>query len=101
MDELILQDKYLMNFFTNRADGLQYKEVKANTVSKLHFIVEDLKQFISETTLNKKAYRTLLKKFNNNEKELLQELQEFLNKRIGESMNMALFINNHCWCVKN
>lgn len=95
MDELILQDKYLMNFFTNRADGLQYKEVKANTVSKLHFIVEDLKYFISETTLNKKAYRTLLKKFDNNEKELLQEFQEFLNKRIGESMNMALFINSN------
>jgi type I restriction enzyme R subunit len=95
MDELVLQDKYLMNFFTNRADGLQYKEVKANTVSKLHFVVEDLKHFISETTLNKKAYRTLLKKFNNNEKELLQEFQEFLNKRIGESMNMALFINNN------
>ncbi|WP_323026810.1 DEAD/DEAH box helicase family protein [Gelidibacter japonicus] len=95
MDELILQDKYLMNFFTNRADGLQYKEVKANTVSKLHFVVEDLKYFISETTLNKTAYRSLLKKFENNEKQLLQEFQEFLNKRIGESMNMALFINNN------
>ena len=95
MDELILQDKYLMNFFTNGRDGLGYKEVKANTVSKLHFVVEDLKYFISETSLNKKAYRTLLKKFNNNEKELLQEFQEFLNKRIGESMNMALFINNN------
>lgn len=95
MDELILQDKYLMNFFTNRADGLQYKEVKANTVSKNHFVVEDLKYFISETTLNKTAYRKLLKKFDNNEKELLQEFQEFLNKRIGESMNMALFINNN------
>ncbi|MEN3324822.1 DEAD/DEAH box helicase family protein [Mariniflexile soesokkakense] len=95
MDELILQDKYLINFFTNRADGLQYKEVKANTVSKLHFVVEDLKYFISETTLNKTAYRKLLKIFDNNEKELLQEFQEFLNKRIGESMNMALFVNNN------
>ena len=95
MDELLLQDKYLMNFFTNRSDGLQYKEVKANTVSKLHFIVEDLKNFISETSLNKTTYRKLLKKFNNNEKQLLQEFQEFLNKRIGESKNMALFINNN------
>uniref|UniRef100_UPI003AA8C969 type I restriction endonuclease n=1 Tax=Xanthomarina gelatinilytica TaxID=1137281 RepID=UPI003AA8C969 len=95
MDELVLQDKYLMSFFTNPTNGLGYKEVKANTVSKLHFVVEDLKEFISETTLNKKAYRTLLKKFDNNEKELLQEFQEFLNKRIGESMNMALFINNN------
>lgn len=95
MDELILQDKYLMNFFTNRTDGLQYKEVKANTVSKLHFVVEDLKYFISETTLNKTAYRKLLKKFNNNEKQLLQEFQEELNERIGKSKNMALFIGSN------
>ncbi|RXP54550.1 type I restriction endonuclease subunit R [Lutibacter sp. HS1-25] len=95
MDELILQDKYLMNFFTQRIDGLQYKEVKANTVSKLHFIVEDLKYFISETSLNKANYRILLKKFDNNEKQLLQEFMEFLNKRIGESANMALFINSN------
>lgn len=95
MDELILQDKYLMSFFTNPTNGLGYKEVKANTVSKLHFVVEDLKEFISETSKNKEAYRTLLKKFDNNEKQLLQEFQEFLNKRIGESMNMALFINNN------
>ncbi|WP_417558603.1 DEAD/DEAH box helicase family protein [Mesoflavibacter zeaxanthinifaciens] len=95
MDELVLQDKYLMNFFTNRADGLQYKEVKANTVSKLHFVVEDLKYFISETTLNKTAYRKLLKKFNNNEKQLLQEFQEELNERIGKSKNMALFIGSN------
>lgn len=95
MDELILQDKYLMNFFTNRADGLQYKEVKANTVSKLHFVVEDLKYFISETTLNKTAYRKLLKKFDNNEKQLLQEFQIELNERIGKSKNMALFIGSN------
>jgi type I restriction enzyme R subunit len=94
MDELILQDKYLMNFFTNRSDGLQYKEVKANTVSKLHFVVEDLKNFMSETSLNKTAYRKLLKKFDS-EKVLLEEFQVFLNKRIGESKNMALFINNN------
>lgn len=95
MDELSLQDKYLMNFFTNRSDGLQYKEVKANTVSKSHFIVEDLKTFISETSLNKTAYRKLLKKYNNDEKKLLEDFQDLLNKRIGESMNMALFINNN------
>ncbi len=95
MDELVLQDKYLMNFFTQRTDGLQYKEVKANTVSKTHFVVEDLKYFISQTSLNKSAYRKLLKSFANNEKQLLEEFMEFLNKRIGESMNMALFINNN------
>ena len=36
MDELILQDKYLMSFFTNPNNGLGYKEVKANTAYKMN-----------------------------------------------------------------
>jgi len=51
MNEFDLQDKYLIDFFCQRADGLQYKEVKANTVSRHFFVVEDLKQFLSETSL--------------------------------------------------
>ncbi len=50
MKELDLQDKYLINFFCERPDGLQYKEAKANTVSSNFFVMEDLKQFISETS---------------------------------------------------
>ena len=61
MKELDLQEKYLIHFFTERADGLQYKEVKANTVSTKFFIVEDLKNFISETSLNKESYKKLLR----------------------------------------
>ena len=95
MDELILQDKYLMDFFTNSSKGLKYKEVKANTVSKSHFVIEDLKYFISQTSLNKKSYQILLKKFEGNEKELFKEFTTFLSKRIGESMNMALFFNKN------
>jgi type I restriction enzyme R subunit len=49
MKELGLQDKYLVHFLTERTDGLNYKEVKANTVSQHFFVVEDLKQFISTT----------------------------------------------------
>lgn len=94
MKELDLQDKYLVNFFTQRPDGLQYKEVKANTVSQQFFVVEDLKNFISNTTLNKDNYRKLLRKFNN-EKELLEKFMEFLNQRIKEAMNMAIFINTN------
>jgi type I restriction enzyme, R subunit len=30
MNELDLQDKYLINFFSERQDGLQHKEAKAN-----------------------------------------------------------------------
>ena len=95
MDELLLQNKYLIHFLTQRPDGLRYKEVKPSTVSPQHFIVDDLRKFISETALNKGNYRKLLKKFQNDEKELLKQLMEFLNKRISESMNMALFFNNN------
>lgn len=94
MNELDLQDKYLIHFLCERADGLHYKEVKANTVSPQFFVVEDLTQFISETTLNKDNYRKLLRKFGS-EKDLLAAFMDFLNQRIKESMNMAIFINNN------
>jgi len=94
MNELDLQEKYLINFLCERTDGLQYKEVKANTVSSQFFIVEDLKHFISETPLNKDNYKKLLRKFDS-EKELMSSLMDELNKRIKESMNMAIFINNN------
>lgn len=94
MKELDLQDKYLVNFLTERPDGLRYKEVKANTVSSQFFVVEDLKHFISSTTLNKDNYRKLLRKFSS-EKELLDKFMEFLNQRIKEAMNMAIFINSN------
>lgn len=94
MQELDLQDKYLINFLCERQDGLLYKEAKANTVSNLFFLVEDLKHFISETSLNKDNYRKLLKKFNS-EKELLDEFCMFLDERVKSSANMALFINSN------
>lgn len=55
MENFFLQDKYLMNFFVQRPDGLQYKEVKASRVSQDHFVVVDL----SEIEGNKKSYRQL------------------------------------------
>ena len=96
MTELDLQEKYVTNFITDKVNGLGYKEIKANTVSSKFFIVEDLKAFISETSLNKENYRKLLRtKFANNEKELMQQFMDFLNEKIKSSMNMAIFINNH------
>ncbi|WP_291097369.1 MULTISPECIES: DEAD/DEAH box helicase family protein [unclassified Flavobacterium] len=95
MNELDLQDKYLVHFFCERPDGLQYKEAKANTVSSLFFINEDLKQFISETSLNKDNYKKLLRKFSNNEKELMEAFTLFLDEKVKASMNMALFINTN------
>lgn len=94
MKELDLQHKYLMNFLTERPDGLRYKEVKANTVSQQFFIVEDLKHFISATTQNEENYRKLLPRFRS-EKELLEAFMAFLNDKIKASMNMAVFINNN------
>ena len=101
MNELDLQDKYLINFLCTQPDGLLYKEVKANTVSRQFLIVEDLKHFISETSLNKDNYRKLLRKFNS-EKALLDAFTEFINGRIKSSMNMAIFLyqrqqNGHIW----
>lgn len=94
MQELDLQDKYLINYFCEREDGLHYNERKANTVSPLFFLVEDLKHFISQTSLNKANYKKLLKKFDS-EKELLDSFCLFLDERVKSSANMALFINNN------
>jgi type I restriction enzyme, R subunit len=57
MNELDLQEKYIINYLCDRADGLGYREVKANTVSPHFFIIEDLQYFISESSLNKDNYR--------------------------------------------
>lgn len=90
MNELHLQDKFLIPFFCN---DLSYKEVKANTVTNSLVIEEDFQAFISETTLNKKSYEILLKKYKGNKTQLLQELITLVQERIGSSRNMALFIN--------
>lgn len=90
MNELHLQDKFLLPFFQ---DSLSYKEVKANTVTQSLIIEEDLQAFISTTELNKKPYENLLKKYRGNANLLLQELITLIQDRIASSRNMALFIN--------
>ena len=95
MKELQLQDKYLIHFFCERSDWLWYTEHPASTVSKLLFLEDDLITFLSETTLNRDNYRELLRKFKWDEKKLVDKLCEFLNDRIKDSTNMAIFINNN------
>ena len=90
MNELHLQDKFLIPFFR---DGLGYKEVKANTITQSLIIEEDLQAFISGTRQNKKPYEILLKKYQGDKKRLLKELIELIQERIASSRNMALFIN--------
>jgi len=67
MNELHLQDKFLIPFFTNNVEGLGYREVKANTISNNLYIEEDLLEFLSETKLNKENFKKLLRKFSNDE----------------------------------
>ena len=90
MNELHLQDKFLIPFFR---EGLGYKEVKANTVTQALIIEEDLQAFIEDSALNKKPYETLLKKYHGDKKTLLKELMALIAERIASSRNMALFIN--------
>lgn len=90
MNELHLQDKFLVPFFQ---DSLGYKEVKANTVTQSLIIEEDLQAFIEGSSLNQKPYELLLKKYKGDKKALLHELMALLAERSASSRNMALFIN--------
>jgi len=90
MNELHLQDKFLIPFFRT---GLGYKEVKANTITQSLIIEEDLQAFIEESSLNRKPYQALLKKFRGDKKALLSDLMVLIAERTASSRNMALFIN--------
>lgn len=95
MNELHLQDKFIIPFITDNVTGLGYKEVKANTITTSLFIEEDLKQFLSETTLNKENYQKLLKKYKGNESKLIADFIQELQLRIKDARNMALFFNTN------
>ena len=90
MNELHLQDKFLIPFFW---EYLGYNEVKANTVTQTLIIEEDLQAFIEGSSLNQKPYEALLKKYKNDKKALLQDLMALIAERVASSRNMALFIN--------
>jgi len=92
MNELHLQDRFLLPFFK---DCLGYNVVKANTITESLIIEEDLEAFISETELNKKPYETLLRKYRGDKAKLLKDLIELIQERISSSRNMALFINGN------
>jgi type I restriction enzyme R subunit len=95
MNELHLQDKFLIPFITDEVNGLGYKEVKANTITNTLIIEEDLLAFISQTELNQKHYPKLLKKYHRDEKLLVEELVVFICDRLKNYRNMALFINDN------
>jgi len=96
MNELHLQDKFIIPFFTNRVDGLGYREVKANVIDKNSLIIEsDLCEFLSTSDINKSNYKKLLKKFKNDKSKMCLELIEFLQSKIKDFRNMALFLNHN------
>jgi type I restriction enzyme R subunit len=90
MNELHLQDKFLIPFFR---DSLGYKEVKANTITSSLIIEEDLQAFIADTDLNKKPYELLLRKYGGNKPKLLADVITLIQERCSSSRNKALFIN--------
>jgi len=95
MKELQLQDKYLIHFFCEKNDGLGYTEHSASNVSRHLFLESDLIDFLSNTTLNKDNYKKLVRKFHGDKKTLIKKLNKFLNERVKDSTNMAIFINNN------
>ncbi len=92
MNELHLQDRFLIPFFT---DSLGYQEVKANTVSNSLIIEEDLQAFVCDTKLNHKPYQSLLKKYGGDRRQLLLDLMALIQERSGSSRNIALFLNTN------
>lgn len=96
MNELLLQDKYLIHFLTKRTDGLGYQEVKPNTVSTGTLLIEDdLKTFLKETELNKPAWKKLLPQFGHSEEKLMAAFITFILERMKDGTNMAIFINSN------
>ncbi len=92
MDELQVQDQYLIKFIT---DKLWYREVKANTVSPDLFIESDLLEFLRDTELNKDNFKKVLKHYWWDENALLQDFIKELKLRISDATNMAIFLNSN------
>lgn len=92
MDESLLQDRFILPFLH---DTLGYQEVKPNTVSNALVIEEDLAAFVAGSTLNTKAYATLLRAYGGDRKQLLSELVALIQERSASSRNNALFLNSN------
>jgi type I restriction enzyme, R subunit len=93
MHETQIQDKFLIDFITRSETGLQFREIKANTVSPDLIATPDLLEFLSSTELNKVGWKQLLRKYGGDEKELLNKIVDLLQAKIKDSTNMAIFLN--------
>ena len=95
MHETIIQDKYLLEFLTRDESGLQFREIKANTISADLVAVSDLLEFLSESELNQNGWKQLLKKYSNDSKKLIGDIILALQEKIKDSTNMAIFLNSN------
>lgn len=94
MNELHLQDKFLIPFFTtNHGVGLGYREVAPNTVSSNLVIESDLIEFLQTSEVNKGNFKKL-EKIYKSEKDLTEALVTSIEEKIKDFRNMALFLNN-------
>jgi len=95
MHETLIQDKYLLDFLTRDESGLQFREIKANTVSPDFVAVSDLLEFLSESDLNVSSWKQLLKKYSGDSKKLITDIISALQEKIKDSTNMAIFLNSN------
>ena len=93
MNETQIQDKYLVEYFTNPITGLGYREIKASTISKDLIAIPDLVEFLSETKLNKDSWKSLLQKYGGDKDKVIEVVLELILSKIKIATNMAIFLN--------
>ena len=95
MDERTIQHEYVMQYLCRREDegGLGYKQTSVNLVNNDLFIPSDLTDFIKKSV--PQVWKTLLKKYNHDEKTLESALMKEIKSRILDFQNVAIFINKN------
>ena len=93
MNETQIQDKYLVEYFTNPNTGLGYREIKASTINKDLIAIPDLIEFLSETELNSTGWKSLLRKYGGDRDKVIEVVLEQILGKIKNATNMAIFLN--------
>ena len=93
MNETQIQDKYLVEYFTNPNTGLGYREIKASTISKDLIAVPDLVEFLSETELNSSGWKSLLRKYGGDKEKVIEVVLDQILGKVKNATNMAIFLN--------
>jgi type I restriction enzyme R subunit len=87
--ELDVQDQVIRKFFT---DELNYRCQSSNLVNPKNWILEaDLREYLSETNINREQWKRALRSYGGNESQMWQELTELLTEKMYAYSNMAIF----------